>query len=72
MFKTTLENDRLLRLPEVMKLTGVKRSSLYRKVQHGEFPEPLKIGMRAAAWKLSDIHLWIAAPMQYVGRSPEA
>ena len=39
--------DRLLRLSEVVTRTGLGRSTIYRKMRDGSFPEPLKIGLRA-------------------------
>jgi prophage regulatory protein len=45
---------RLLRLPEVLHRVGWSRSSLYRAIQRGEFPAPVKLGggasARASAW----------------------
>jgi prophage regulatory protein len=55
----------LIRLCDVMNITGLKRSSLYAKVAEGRFPEPVKIGVRASAWRLSDVIRWIEAPMEY-------
>lgn len=57
--------DRLLRISEVMHLTSLKRSTLYKKTQNGTFPRPVKIGMRSSAWRLSDVIRWTKAPMQY-------
>lgn len=48
--------DRLIRLPEVKRLLGgVSTASVYRWMQHGLFPRPQRIGMRAVGWKLSDV-----------------
>jgi prophage regulatory protein len=63
--ETLYGRDRLLRISEVMKLTSLKYSTLYRKAQHGTFPKPVKIGMRSSAWRLSDVVRWIEAPMEY-------
>lgn len=51
--------DRLVRLPEVMHLTGFGRSTIYRKVGQGQFPPFLKIGARITAWPLSVINQWL-------------
>lgn len=37
-------NYRFSKLPEVMKMTALSRASVYRKVDTGEFPSPIKIG----------------------------
>ena len=51
--------DRLLRRREVEKITGMSRSSIYRLMQEGEFPRPVRIGPAAVRWKSSDITTWI-------------
>jgi prophage regulatory protein len=48
------------RLPRVESETGYKRSSIYRLVKIGEFPAPVKIGERAAAWLDTEIQEWKA------------
>lgn len=50
---------RLLRRPDVEKLTGLRRSSVYRLARIGQFPKPLKIGPRASAWDAGAVHQWI-------------
>lgn len=52
---------RLLRIDEVRTLTGLSRSSLYEAIKQGRFPPAVKIGLRAVAWKASDVEAWIAA-----------
>ena len=43
----TATTDRLLRLSEVLSRTALGRSSIYRMMRDGSFPEPLKVGVRA-------------------------
>jgi prophage regulatory protein len=50
--------QKFLRLPQVETITGYKRSSIYRLIQQGEFPAPIKIGRRASAWLEEDIESW--------------
>ena len=50
----------LLRLPEVCRRTGKKRSSIYREIATGQFPAPVKLGERASAWPEHEINGWIA------------
>ena len=51
--------DRLLRRQEVEKITGLSRSSIYRKIKDGDFPRPIRVGPKAVRWKLSEINAWI-------------
>ena len=39
--------ERIYRLPQVMELTGLSRSSIYLALSKEEFPQPVKIGRRA-------------------------
>jgi len=48
-----------LRLPTVIKRTGLKRSSIYAFMQAGKFPVQIPLGERAVGWKESDVDQWI-------------
>ncbi len=62
----TLEiGDRILRIGTVLKLTGLSRSTLYRKVQRGEFPKQIKLSERCAGWRQSSVLAWMRNPMFY-------
>jgi prophage regulatory protein len=56
-----LGSGRLIRLPEVERLIGLKKSSIYAGVAAGTFPPPIKLGVRAIAWPEKSVHEWIAA-----------
>ena len=55
----SMEGHRLLRLPEVLRATGLSRSNLYRKIKVGEFPSPVQLGERAVGWRESEVIGWI-------------
>lgn len=57
--------DRILRIGTVLQLTGLSRSTLYRKVQRGEFPKQIKLSERCAGWRQSSVHAWMRNPMFY-------
>lgn len=65
-YSTFSNIDRLIRIKEVMSITGLKRSSLYAKIASGNFPQQVKIGVRSAAWKLNEVLRWREDPMSYV------
>lgn len=54
-----LEGHRLLRLPEVLRATGLSRSTLYRKIKESAFPSPVQLGERAVGWRESEVIAWI-------------
>jgi len=51
--------DALLRRKAVQELTGLSRSGLYAAIKNGTFPSPVKIGLRAVAWRYREIAAWI-------------
>lgn len=57
---------KLYRLPEVLGLVGLSRSTVYRLIQEGAFPVPVKLGQRAVAWRSSEIHAWIESRVSAV------
>ena len=53
------DSPRLLaRLPTVLKMTGLGRSTIYRWIAEGSFPAPVRLGPRAVAWRWSDLDQW--------------
>lgn len=57
--------DRFLRLNAVLDMTGLSRSTLYRKIAQGTFPPQVKIATRCAGWRQSAITDWLKNPMFY-------
>ena len=55
----SIENERLLRRDEVLRLTGLSKSTLNKMVKAGTFPAPVRIGTRAVAWRESEVLEWI-------------
>jgi prophage regulatory protein len=51
---------RLIRLKEVQHRVGLGRSTIYRWMAEGKFPEPVRLGGHAVAWVQHDIDEWIA------------
>jgi prophage regulatory protein len=55
---------KMYRLPEVMNMTGLSRSSIYLRVSTDEFPKPVKIGRRAIGWSEESIIAWQSKIME--------
>ncbi len=56
----------ILRLPEVLRRTGLSRSTVYSYIAKPApstpaFPQPVKIGQRAVGFMSDEIENWIAA-----------
>lgn len=50
---------KLLRLKNVMDITGLGRSSIYNYMKEGSFPKQVKITANLSAWVESEIEDWI-------------
>ena len=55
---------KIYRLPEVMNMTGLSRSSIYLRISTNEFPKPVKLGRRAVGWPEESIIAWQAKMME--------
>jgi prophage regulatory protein len=53
--------QRVLRLSELFRATGLKRSAIYAKIAEGTFPKPIPLGPRAVGWLECDIAAWQTA-----------
>lgn len=63
--KTTMENFQLLRLPQVLQIIGIKKSTLYdwqnpkSRRYDASFPRPVKIGPATVAWVSEEVQKWL-------------
>lgn len=51
--------ERFLRLREVLHRTGLGRSTVYRWMDEGRFPKPVRLGARSVAWIEREIDDWL-------------
>ena len=49
-----------LRQPQVLVFVPISRSTLWRRIQAGTFPVPVKLSARVTAWRAEDVRRWIA------------
>lgn len=52
-------SHQILRIFEVADRTGLARSSIYAKIQAGDFPRPIKLSTRSVGWLEADVNQWI-------------
>lgn len=60
-------DDQVLRLPEVCRMTALSRSTVYKLIQEGDFPPPIKLTVRSSGWRLSEIQGWLQTRPDYTG-----
>jgi prophage regulatory protein len=49
-----------VRMPTVVRMTGLGRSTIYRLMAEDKFPSPVRLAKRAVAWRRIDLEQWSA------------
>ncbi len=49
-----------MRLPQILTVLPISKSTWWAGVKAGRFPEPVKLGPRITVWRTEDIHQLIA------------
>ena len=65
--KPVIPRDRLLRLPDVEQMTGIKKSTIYGRMREGKFPACVRISRRLSVWPESAVLSWVHARIQEGG-----
>ena len=50
---------KIIRRKDVETMIGLSRSTIYKLMSQGTFPNAIRLGPRAVGWRLSDIEDWI-------------
>lgn len=53
-----------LRIQSVQSQTGLARSTIYKLMSEGDFPQPVKITPKSSAWVSSEVHDWKLSRME--------
>ena len=67
MYQSKKEKDtRLIRIREVIRLTGISKSYIYQLVSQGKFPKPVTLvpGGKSVAWLESEVLDFIVSRVQ--------
>ena len=51
----------LISLPEVLRISGISKSEVWRRVSEGRFPEPVRLGERCTRWERFEVLDWVSA-----------
>ena len=54
--------ERMMRMAEVVQVTGLSKTTLWRRVKAGDFPPPVRFGSlatRSVGWRESEIEGWL-------------
>lgn len=52
------DGQKLLRLPEVESITGIKKSTIYKLMKEGRFPQCVKVSARISVWPSDKVADW--------------
>lgn len=55
----TKQDAVVFRINDVCKKTGLSKSTIRYKTKNGEFPQMIKLGVRARGWLSGDIDGWL-------------
>jgi|CXWL01.1.fsa_nt_gi prophage regulatory protein len=55
----TLYQDRIIRISEVIKITGIGRTSVYKYMNEGCFPRALKLTRTSVGWRYNEVMDWL-------------
>jgi predicted DNA-binding transcriptional regulator AlpA len=53
--KFSLHETGFLRLPAILQIFPIGKSTWWQGVKDGRFPKPVKLGERTTAWRVEDI-----------------
>lgn len=56
-----IPREALLRLPEVMRITGLSETVIYARMSDGTFPLAKQVGPRTIAWPAARVFDWMEA-----------
>lgn len=62
-----LPQEGFVRLPVIIKLLGIGKTSWWCGIKEGRFPKPVKLGPRTSAWRVEDIRALFAS---FAGNAP--
>ena len=50
-----LPQEGFVRLPQVLHVLGIGKTTFWEGIKTGRFPAPIKLGPRTAVWRVDDI-----------------
>jgi prophage regulatory protein len=59
---------RLLRLPQVIEATGLRKTAIYELQAQGRFPRRVKITVHSVGWVEAEVQAWLAQRLELSAR----
>tara|TARA_Y100001938_G_C8043396_1_gene407455 strand:+ start:68 stop:277 length:210 start_codon:yes stop_codon:yes gene_type:complete len=60
---------KILKCKDVLQITSLSTSTMYRMIQDNRFPAPIKLSTHAAGWIESEVYEWISEQMAKRGKT---
>ena len=57
-----MEAEKIIRLPALMEMVGLSRTTIWRRVKSGDLPPPIRLGgpgSRAVGWRRTAVEDWV-------------
>jgi prophage regulatory protein len=54
-----MKPNRIIRRTELQEITGVSVATLYRWINAGTFPGPVRLGPNSVGWRSSEVQEWL-------------
>jgi prophage regulatory protein len=64
-FSESKPPERLIRQPELLRLTGLSKRTISRLEGAGRFPSRRQLGLRAVGWAESAVNAWVSDPANW-------
>jgi prophage regulatory protein len=49
----------VVRMSRLVEMIGLSRSTIWKLLSEGKFPNPIRLGSRSIAWRINDIEEWL-------------
>lgn len=54
----------VIRLPAVISLTGLSRSTIYNRIAQTNFPKPVSLGGNSVGWIEEEVQSWLKSQIE--------
>jgi prophage regulatory protein len=58
--KNEMDSERIVRMDELLRRLQISRATVYRWLDEGRFPRPVRLGERTIGWRESSLSGWLA------------
>ena len=56
----------VVRMSRLVEMIGLSRSTIWKLLSEGKFPNPIRLGSRSRAWRIKDVEDWLESRQELV------